>query len=112
MRAGILEPMTFRVESLWSAISGLLLAGLVLLVCVAAAAETVSHEHHGCAALASEKIGLSKATSPTLWTLPAGPGVVLARLTPSEPSPAEEFADPVPADFRDALSARSPPVRL
>jgi hypothetical protein len=104
--------MRFRVESLWGAISGLLLSGLVLLVCVAAAAETVSHEHHGCAALASEKMGLSKATSPTLWNLPAGPGVVVAQPTPSEPSPAEEFPDPVPADFRDTLAARSPPVRL
>ena len=103
--------MRFRVGSLWSEVSGLLLAGLVLLICVSAAADTVSHEHHGCAALASEKMGLLKA-SPTLWGLPAGSGVVLAQLTPSEPSPAEEFPDPVPTDFRDTLSARSPPVRL
>lgn len=98
-----------------SAVS-LLLIGLLVMVCVAEATESVARAHHGCAAVTGEPPGASKVPLVPPPGLPpgppAGPSVWLDALSPSGPSPVDLIGALVPAGLWDDLSPRSPPPHL
>lgn len=89
----------------------LVLVAVVLAMCLTASAEAASADHHSCAALTSEGVGLSKILSPSLWAVPVQLGIPLVGVWPLLNGAVEDFTPraPLVALWGD-LSPRSPPA--
>lgn len=94
----------------------LILVVAVLAVCLIESAEVFAAEHHGCAALVTERAHTSsltaKAPSGIGWAIPAQVSLPSAAGWPGELTSRDDAQRIFPARLASQFSPRSPPISL
>lgn len=99
-----------------ASVVALILVVAVLAVCLIESAEAFAAEHHGCAALVTERAGTSSLTAKALsgvgWAIPAQVSLPSAAGWPGELAPPDDTRRIPSARLASQFSPRSPPISL